>query len=122
MKKRVTKKKLIFRQQFQDYKETGKKMDQTILTQPDMNMSVRELLLNHSRGLPIGATQLKGEYFDTEIPRFDDITDMFEYKKMLAQKHKDLDLTIKSEKKAAAEAAEAAKPKNINIEKGTSEA
>lgn len=116
MKRTRTKtKKLIFRTQFKDYNEKGKMMDQELITQPDQNMSIRELLDKHSRGLPINAVQQKGEYFETEIPRFDDITDMMEYKKMLAQKHKELNKQIKKEQSAAALAAslstEGANPK-----------
>ena len=102
MKRTRTKtKKLIFRTQFNNYNDTGKTMDQEIITQPDQNMSIRELLDKHSRGLPITATEQKGEYFETEIPRFDDITDMMEYKKMLSQKHKDLNIQIKKEQAEA---------------------
>ena len=81
MKKRTTKPKLIFRTQFNSKPYTGKKMDPTVLTQPDQNMGIRELLDKHSRGLPLGVTENKGEYFDTEIPKFDDILDAVEYKK-----------------------------------------
>ena len=102
MKRTRTKtKKLIFRTQFNNYNDTGKTMDQELITQPDQNMSIRELLDKHSRGLPITAVEQKGEYFETEIPRFDDITDMMEYKKMLSQKHKELNKQIKKEQAEA---------------------
>ena len=102
MKRTRTKtQKLIFRTQFKDYNETGKTMDQELITQPDQNMSIRELLDKHSRGLPITAVEQKGEYFETEIPRFDDLTDMMEYKKMLSIKHKQLNKQIKKEQDEA---------------------
>jgi hypothetical protein len=102
MKRTRTKtKKLIFRTQFNNYNDTGKTMDQELITQPDQNMSIRELLDKHSRGLPITAVEQKGEYFETEIPRFDDITDMMEYKKMLSKKHKELNTQIKKEQAEA---------------------
>ena len=66
-------------------KYKGKKMDQTVNTIPDQNLSIRQLLDRHSRGLPLGASQNQGEYFDTEIPRFDDLVDMMEHKKNLVQ-------------------------------------
>lgn len=92
----------------------GKKMDQTLNTIPDQNLSIRQLLDRHSRGLPLGASQNQGEYFDTEIPRFDDLVDMMEHKKRLVQEHKDLTKQIENEQKAqkdkaTAEAAEVAK-------------
>jgi len=88
--------------QFTDnYKNEGKKMDQTIHTQPDMTMSIRDLLDRHSRGLPLTTNERQGEYFDTEIPRFDDITDMLLYKQELMDKNKSINKLIKDEKKAA---------------------
>jgi hypothetical protein len=101
MKKRTTTKKLMFRTQYNTSAFTGKKMDSTLLTQPDQNMSIKDLLDRHSRGLPLGATQQKGEYFDTEIPRFDDILDAVEYKKSLQQKQKDLESKIKADQQSA---------------------
>ena len=100
-------------------KYKGKKMDQTVNTIPDQNLSIRQLLDRHSRGLPLGASQNQGEYFDTEIPRFDDLVDMMEHKKRLVQEHKDLTKQIENEQKAqkekaTAEAAEVAKNKPKN--------
>jgi hypothetical protein len=83
------------------YVNKGKIMDQTIHTQPDMTMSIRDLLDRHSRGLPLTTNERKGEYFDTEIPRFDDITDMLQYKQELMDKNKSINKLIKDEKKAA---------------------
>ena len=85
----------------------GKKMDQTVNTIPDQNLSIRQLLDRHSRGLPLGASQNQGEYFDTEIPRFDDLVDMMEHKKRLVQEHKDLTKQIEKEQKAQKEKATA---------------
>jgi len=95
-------------------KYKGKKMDPTVNTIPDQNLSIRQLLDRHSRGLPLGASQNQGEYFDTEIPRFDDLVDMMEHKKRLVQEHKDLTKQIEKEQeaqkqKATAEAVEVAK-------------
>tara|TARA_B100000767_G_scaffold242551_1_gene239649 strand:+ start:2753 stop:3127 length:375 start_codon:yes stop_codon:yes gene_type:complete len=101
MKKRTTTKKLMFRTQYSENTYKGKIMDTTLLTQPDQNMSIKDLLDRHSRGLPLGATEQKGEYFDTEIPRFDDILDAVEYKKSLIQKQKDLETKIKADQESA---------------------
>ena len=91
---------ITVRRQFNQYPKVYKKRSQESLTVPDQNMSIRTLLDRHSRGIPLGASENKGEYFDTEIPRFDDLTEIVEYKKMLAKKHKELDLQAKSEIKA----------------------
>ena len=90
MKKRVTRKRLIFRTQYNSPVYTGKEMSTETLTVPDQNMSIKTLLDRHSRGLPLGVSEQKGEYFETEVPRFDDLTDMVAYKKELAIKHKEL--------------------------------
>tara|TARA_X000001036_G_C20262648_1_gene636857 strand:- start:94 stop:453 length:360 start_codon:yes stop_codon:yes gene_type:complete len=71
------------------------------LTVPDQNLTIGELLDRHSRGVSLGATDLKGEYFDTEIPRYDDLTDMLEHKKSLIQQQLDLEKQIKEEQKQA---------------------
>ena len=100
-----------FRTQFTNYNETGKIMDDSILTVPDQNLSIRELLDKHSRGIPLGVTDRQGEYFDTEIPRPMDLTDIPKFKQDLIDREKILTDQIKQEQKSAAEAAEAAKPK-----------
>ena len=112
-----------FRNAFTKSKYKGKKMDQTINTIPDQNLSIRQLLDRHSRGLPLGASQNQGEYFDTEIPRFDDLVDMMEHKKNLVQEHKDLTKKIEKEQKAQKEKAiatavanEIAKTKSIKTD------
>ncbi len=72
----------------------GKTMDQTIHTQPDMTMSIRDLLDRHSRGLPLTTNERKGVYFDTEIPRFDDLTDMLQYKQEFMDRNKSINKLI----------------------------
>jgi len=79
----------------------GKTMDQSIHTQPDMTLSIRDLLDRHSRGLPLTTNERKGEYFDTEIPHFDDLIDMLEYKKQLMERNTSINNIIKDEKNAA---------------------
>jgi len=96
-----------FKNAYTKNKWKGKKMDQTVNTIPDQNLSIRQLLDRHSRGLPLGASQNQGEYFDTEIPRFDDLVDMMEHKKRLVQEHKDLTKQIENEQKAQKEKATA---------------
>lgn len=90
---------------------SGPSPDTTLMTQPDMTMSIRELLDRHSRGLPLTTNQRQGEYFDTEIPRFYDLTDMLKYKQELMDRNKSINKLIKDEKKAANAAKENLKQK-----------
>ena len=80
-----------------------KKMSTEKLTIPDQTKTIRHLLDNHTRGIPLGVKERKGEYFDTPIPRFDDLTDMLEYKAQLMDRNKELNKLIQSEKKEALE-------------------
>jgi hypothetical protein len=104
MKKQKEVKKVVFYTQFTNtpnYK--GKKMSDELLTIPDQTLTIRNLLDNHTRGIPLGVNTRVGEYFDTEIPRFDDLTDMLEYKRQLMEKNKELNKLIREEKKEALE-------------------
>lgn len=74
-------------------KDMGKTM-----TLPDQSLTIRQLLEKHSRGVALGVNEVKGEYFDTEVPRYDDLTDMLDHKKALDQQRKDLMAQIKKEK------------------------
>jgi hypothetical protein len=90
------------------------------ITVPDQNLTVRELLDRHARGVSLGAPQLKGEYFDTEIPKFDDLTDALEYKKNLIKKAEELDKKIKASNHAKIKAK--AEPLNEKSEGKASQA
>lgn len=89
-----------FRTQF-DEKYTGapgKIMDDFTQTVPDMNISLQQLLHNHSRGLPIMATFHQGEYFEElEIPQFDDLTDLYEARELLNEQEEALRARLKDE-------------------------
>lgn len=76
----------------------GKEMDPVSLTQPDQTLTIRDLLDRHSKGLALGVNNNRGEYFDTEVPRFQDLTDMLEYKQQLMERKKDLEKQIRKEK------------------------
>ena len=93
-------KKPIFRTQFsgKTFQSSGykKKMGKS-MTLPDQNLTIGELLDRHSRGVPLGAVDKQGEYFDTEVPRFSDLTEMLDYKKDLEEKRKELTKQINAE-------------------------
>jgi len=84
-------------------------------TRPDMSLTVKELLINHSRGIHSDVKQYEGQYFDTEIPRIDDITDLVQHKKDLEEFQKQLKEDVEKEtkdikkKKTATEAQRAVK-------------
>lgn len=73
-------------------------------TIPDMTLSMRQLLDNHTRGVASAVKHYDGQYFeDQEIPIFDDLTDALEYRKEIDLQVKELEKRIKADKKAAAE-------------------
>ncbi len=76
----------------------GKIMDSSTQTVPDQNMGIRELVDRHTRGVPLGVNQKQGEYFDTEIPVYEDLTDMLEHKKELQGKLREYNAKIKLQK------------------------
>jgi len=80
----------------------GKTMKTGTQTIPDQTMGMRELLDRHTRGVPLGVNTRQGEYFDTEITRFEDLTDMIEHKKMLKGKQRELNAQIKLAKEKQA--------------------
>ena len=96
----MTKQKKVIRTQFsgKTFQSSGfkKKMGKS-MTLPDQNLTIKELLDRHSRGVSLGAPDLQGEYFDTEVPRFSDLTEMLEYKKELEEKRKELTKQINAE-------------------------
>lgn len=91
-KKTINKAKCYLGQSTGYTKDMGKSM-----TLPDQNLTISELLDRHSRGVSLGAVDKQGEYFDTEVPRFSDLTEMLEYKKDLEQKRKELTQQINAE-------------------------
>jgi uncharacterized membrane protein YukC len=68
-------------------------------TLPDQTLSIQQLLINHTRGIPSNVSQREGEYFDTEIPRHDDIIDAKEYAESLQERKKELEEQAKIDEK-----------------------
>lgn len=100
MKKSTNPPKGRYRVQFDfDYNGTGKVMDNTLHTQPDMSLTVRQLLEHHTRGTDSGAQEKTPLYFDIEVPSIRDITDVHDYKKHLEEKLKHTNEFIKQEQK-----------------------
>lgn len=70
-------------------------------TEPDMTLSVGQLLERHSRGKDVPMKQ--PIYFETEIPTFSDLTDVERYREQLKDRLKETEKFIKDEQTAAAE-------------------
>lgn len=81
-----------FRTQFnEDYKGApGSEQSPESQTVPDMGLTLRELLINHTRGLPSGITFNEGHYFDSEIPIIEDLTDLQDRRRELEMEEKRL--------------------------------
>jgi hypothetical protein len=89
------------RKQFQkkSWTSSGHKLKQgKSMTLPDQNLTITQLLDRHSRGVSLGAPQKTGEYFDTDIPRHDDLLDVLNHKKELDRKVKEMENNIKQTK------------------------
>lgn len=89
------------------------------LTVPDMNLTVRQLLNNHSRGLTNDQHLKEPIYFDFKIPKIKDIVDVKEYRDYLKQHTKDVEDFLKkaeAEEKAKAEAKEKEKYRQMKLE------
>lgn len=100
----MTKPKTLWQKQQAKYGHTRppvkeKEIDQISLTIPDQTKTIKELLANHSRGIPSGVSELQGEYFDEPIPVFSDITEIVEYKRQLMERNKEVTALIRKEKK-----------------------
>lgn len=55
-------------------------------TVPDMNMSIRELMDKHARGMSLDPYKRQGAYYDTEIPQVNDLTDLKTNRQVLQEK------------------------------------
>lgn len=64
----------------------GIEMDPTSETVPDMGISLKQLLINHTRGLPSTAKMYEAQYFeDLEIPNIDDLVDLQDARRFLSE-------------------------------------
>lgn len=91
--------------------DQGKEMDPDGETVPDMALTVRQLLEDHTRGRTSGNVKIHEPlYFETEIPTLRDMTDVGKYRDMLNERLKDVNKFIEEER-AEKEAKKAAKSK-----------
>ncbi len=85
------------RKQFNNYTFKGETNTLPSQTVPDLTLSVKQLLINHSRGISSDISINEPMYFDTEIPIIDDITDLDAFREDLKAREKALSLKIKDE-------------------------
>lgn len=67
-------------------------------TVPDLNLTVRQLLTNHSRGLTNGNHEKSPLYFDYKLPKINDLTDVQEHKNYLLERIEVVNQFIADEK------------------------
>tara|TARA_B110000483_G_C18198178_1_gene543991 strand:- start:2554 stop:3030 length:477 start_codon:yes stop_codon:yes gene_type:complete len=70
-------------------------------TVPDLNLTVRQLLQNHTRGEGSEVKVSEPIYFDQEIPTITDITDVEEYKEQLKDRLDQVNQFIVADKEKA---------------------
>ncbi len=80
---------------------TSEEASQTV---PDMSLTVRQLLQNHTRGKDGTAMVREPLYFETELPTLNDITDVERYREQLNERLQQADEFIKDDLKKAKEA------------------
>jgi hypothetical protein len=83
----------------------GSIQDSISQTVPDMSLTIRELVANHSRGIIPEINQPNPEYFDTEIPTIRDLTDLDALRDANKAWKDEIDQEIKQIELKAAEAA-----------------
>lgn len=92
-----------------EYKgSTGERTLGKSKTLPDLNIPIREMLIKHTRGIPLNAEVRQAGYFNTLINEFDDNVDRIHYLKSLIDKQKALNAKVKQEREAAQKAREEA--------------
>lgn len=94
------------------------KKDGVSQTVPDMNLTVRQLLKNHTRGLSNDRHIKDPLYFDIQIPKIQDITDVDEYRSYLKTMLRSTEefLAAEKKKKEEEEQKEEAKNKQLRID------
>ncbi len=85
--------------QFQSkpYEMLGEENNMPSLTVPDQSLGIKELLLNHTRGISSNVKIYEGEYYETEIPIIDDLTDLDFYRQDIKRREIALKAKIKEE-------------------------
>ncbi len=85
------------RKQFNYYDMPGETNNSPSLTVPDQTLGIKELLNNHTRGISSNVKMYEGQYFDTEIPQIDDLTDLDAFREDIKARETALKAKIKEE-------------------------
>ena len=104
----VISKKTGFKHQYDpDYKPNkGSDNQDESVTQPDMTLSLRQIMMNHTRGIGLGVNINQGIYSETDVHYFDDFTDMVEHAEYLQEQTDIINREIEAENKKRKEAIE----------------
>lgn len=84
----------------------GKIMNGDSDTMPDMSLTVRQLLENHTRGKNSEVEVRQPLYFESEIPNLRDLTDIDQYKQRLQEQLADVNQFIAEEQQQKQDEAE----------------
>lgn len=88
-----------YRVQFDiNYNGKAVEIDGESQTRPEMNLTVRQLLDNFTRHGDHGAEEKPMMYFEHEVPSFDDVTDVINYKRSLQEQLQSVEEFIKNNK------------------------
>jgi len=91
----------------------GKQMSPDSDTVPEMSLTVRQLLENHTRGKDSNVEVRQPLYFDVPVPTITDITDVENYRKQLEETLRQTNEFIKKDKEnAKSKLAEKTTPKS----------
>lgn len=86
------------------YKGTpGKKVKEGSDTIPDLSLTIRQLLENHTRGMDGNVQVRKPIYLDTPVPNIQDITEVMAYRDKLNEMIEKTNEFIKKEREAKKE-------------------
>ncbi len=78
--------------------DDGISISDEVVTQPDISLTVRQLLVNHTPGVDSKDESKTPLYFDMEIPTLTDMTDVDGYRDHLKAQLKETNAFIKQEK------------------------
>lgn len=87
-----------FKKQFDKFTPIGEMNNGPILVQPDEVMTLSEMLSRHARGMPLHGRN-DGEYFGEDFgyipePAEMDLVDLYEYRKQISTRIKELETPI----------------------------
>jgi hypothetical protein len=98
-KQNKSKQRKVYRTSMDGTDYNGKKMDPKSETEPDMSLTIRELLYNHTRGVLVDVPAHEPIYLeDLEVPVIRDLTDLDNYRETLNSRLNELEEQLQNEK------------------------